>query len=79
MDQANYNQLFRFTKIGKLYKLVRMTRLAKLLRLLKKKKKIVSKMSEKLQLTNGQDRVILLTVFFFFFLHFSGCMYVVLA
>ena len=44
MDQANYNQLFRFTKIGKLYKLVRMTRLAKLLRLLKKKKYLVSKM-----------------------------------
>ena len=78
MDQANYNQLFRFTKIGKLYKLVRMTRLAKLLRLLKKKKYLVSKMSEKLQLSSGHDRLIMLTIFFFFFLHLSGCMFVVI-
>ena len=79
INQANYNQLFQLTKIGKLYKLVRMFRLAKLLKLLKKKRNFVSKMSEKLHLTNGQDRLIILTIFCFFFLHLAGCMYVLLS
>ena len=36
-------------------------------------------MSEKLSLNSGSDRLIMLTAFFFFFLHLSGCMFLVIA
>jgi hypothetical protein len=36
-------------------------------------------MAEKLHLSSGHDRLIMLTVFFFFFLHLSGCLFVVIA
>lgn len=36
-------------------------------------------MTEKLQLSSGQDRLVMLIVFFFFFLHLSSCMFVIMA
>jgi len=79
LGMTNYNQLIRLTKISKLTKLVRMTRLARLLKLVKNQKKLVTQLSEKLSLNAGWDRLILLTTFFFFFLHFSSCIFLVIA
>ena len=72
------NYLLRFAKIGKLYKLIRMTRLAKLFKLLKGNKTVVSRLTEKLQVSSGLERLLFFNVFFFFFMHISACMYVLL-
>lgn len=78
LSNMNINQVFRFARIGKLYKLIRMTRLAKLLKLLKSNKTVISRITEKLQLSAGFERLLFFTVFFFFFVHVSACLYVLL-
>jgi len=75
----NFNTIFKFARIGKLYKLIRMTRLAKLFKLLKGNKTVLSRVTEKLQINSGKERLIFFSVFFFFFMHISACMYILLA
>jgi len=55
-----------------------MTRLARLVKIVNKQKKLINRMSEKFSLNTGWDRLIMLTTFFFFFLHFSSCIFLVI-
>jgi hypothetical protein len=80
-DQSNafsVNSLFRFAKFGKVYKIIRLVRLAKVFKLLKKNKSLISRLSEKLSLNSGVERLLLFFVFLLIFIHVFGCMFILL-
>lgn len=73
------NSLLRFAKFSKIYKIIRLTRLAKVFKLLKNNKSIISKLTEKLRISNGIERLIIFFCFFVLFVHVAACMFIVLA
>jgi voltage-gated potassium channel Kch len=73
------NSLLRFAKFSKVYKIVRLTRLAKVFKVLKKNKTLLSKMTEKLRINNGFERLAIFVSFFALFIHVAACMFVLLA
>jgi hypothetical protein len=76
---TNVNSLLRFAKFSKIYKIIRLTRLAKVFKLLKNNKSIISKLTEKLRISNGIERLITFFCFFLIFVHVAACMFIVLA
>lgn len=77
-DEANINSLLRFAKFSKVYKIVRLTRLAKVFKLLKKKQTLLSKLSEKLKISSGLERLTIFTFFFALFIHVAACLFILL-
>lgn len=77
--QSNVNSLLRFAKFSKIYKIVRLTRLAKVFKLLKKNKTLFSKLTEKLRISMGFERLVLFLSFFCIFIHVGSCLYILLA
>lgn len=73
------NSLLRFAKFSKVYKIVRLTRLAKVFKLLKKNKTILSKLSTKLKISNGFERLSVFVSFFALFIHVAACLFVLQA
>ena len=78
-EASDVNSLLRFAKFSKVYKIVRLTRLAKVFKVLKKNKTLLSKMTEKLRINNGFERLAIFVSFFALFIHVAACMFVLLA
>jgi hypothetical protein len=78
-DETSINSLLRFAKFSKVYKIVRLTRLAKVFKLLKKKQTLLSKLSEKLKISSGLERLGIFTFFFALFIHVASCLFILLA
>jgi hypothetical protein len=78
-SQSNVNSLLRFAKFSKIYKIIRLTRLAKVFKLLKNNKSLISKLTERLRISNGIERLLIFFYFFAIFVHVAACMFIVLA
>lgn len=77
--QSNVNSLLRFAKFSKIYKIVRLTRLAKVFKLIKKNKTLFSRLTEKLRISMGFERLVIFFFFFGIFIHVASCLYILLA
>ena len=70
--------VIRVAKIGKIYKLIRLTRLVKLFKILKSKRNLSAAFSKSLEINAGEERLIFIAMIFFFMMHLSACMFVLL-
>lgn len=77
-EGAQLNSLFRFAKFAKVYKIVRLLRLARIVKLLKKNKSLFSRLSEKLSLSTGIERLLTFTAFMLIFVHVWSCVFILI-
>ena len=75
---ADFNQMFRFIRIGKMYKLIRLFRLIKILKLVKSNKKLMNHFSEQMRINAGSERLMFFSFFFVIFLHVSSCLFIMI-
>jgi hypothetical protein len=73
------NSLLRVVRISKLFRLIRMTRLFKIFKLVRNQTVVMAQFKEQLKISSGFERLINIGIFFVFFVHISGCLFVLLA
>lgn len=62
---GSVNRVTRIARIGKLYRLTRLLKLVRLAKIAQTRKTVMSKISEKMQIGIGVERLMFLTLIFF--------------
>lgn len=69
------NQIIRFTRIGKLYRFMKFLKMMRVLKVMQVRNTIIKKMSEKLKVGIGIERLTFLSLVFFVLLHSTTCIW----
>jgi hypothetical protein len=76
-SSADFNQMVKITRLGRMYKLIKLTRLTRIVKFLKSGSKLGEYIKEYLKLAYGFERILLFMFGFFLMCHIIGCLWAI--
>jgi len=74
-NMGGFNRVTRIARIGKLYRLMRLIKIIRVTKIAQTRKTVISKISEKMQIDIGVERLLFLTLIFFVLQHVTACLW----
>lgn len=76
-SSANFNQMVKITRLGRMYKLIKLTRLTRIAKFVKNGSKLGEYIREFLKISNGLERIFLFVFGFLLLCHIICCLWAI--